>query len=371
MLTRAQLAAALPALGRRPSSLDAFLAPLNAALEEFDIDNVARVRAFLAQMGHESNDFTRLVENMNYSAERLRAVFPKYFKTMAVAREYAHQPEKIANRVYANRLGNGPPESGDGWRFRGNGITHLTGRANHKEAGEALGVDFETHPELAREPEHMFRVAGWFWKTRGLNVLADKNQFETITRRINGGINGLDDRLERWARAKRAIQSLSEDDDSTPLAAPQSPSVVLGGGEPAAASLEQPPAAAGPSVSVVNTTEPTTQTVNAEAGSMVNVAAPPADAAPAAPVAGGAVNDDPVKANKQGLLTKISTWAGSATGLSFVVDQLAKLTGMPPEVLRMLIVGIFALAALAIIIAAIDHIHTKWTRSRPDLVNTK
>jgi putative chitinase len=178
--------------------------PLNVAMVEFGIDKPVRVAAFLAQVAHESGELTRLVENLNYSAERLQEVFRKYF-TADRAREYARKPERIANYVYADRNGNGPMDSGDGWRFRGRGLLQVTGRANYQEAAEALDVDLVEQPELLERPDLAARSAGAFWRRAGCNGLADTGEFKTLTRRINGGVNGLSERLEYFARAKAVL----------------------------------------------------------------------------------------------------------------------------------------------------------------------
>lgn len=204
LLTKDELANVCPALAKA-GRVDEYLPFINAALEEFAINTPVRIAAWLAQMAHESIEMMALHENMNYSAERLRQVFPKYFPTAARAQLYAHKPEAIANLVYANRYGNGGPETGDGWRFRGAGITHLTFRDNFREFGAALGVDLVAQPELAADPTVMFRIAARYWATRGCNTLADAGSFETITRRINGGLNGQSSRLVYWARAKKAL----------------------------------------------------------------------------------------------------------------------------------------------------------------------
>jgi putative chitinase len=349
-LSREQLMAAMPALRGRKAMVDAELPYLNDALEEFGITTERRIAAFLAQMGHESVDFTKLTENLNYSAKRLREVFPKYF-TAAQAAAYAGQPERIANRVYANRMGNGPESSGDGWRFRGNGITHLTGRKNHEIAGKYFGVDFVARPDLVRSPEYKYRVAGWYWKTNGLNELADRNAFEAITRRINGGLNGQPDRLRRWAKAKAALADYDETKASVATAAAL-PATETAAGES--------PSGAQPAVVPV-----------------VAVAAPavlPVEAVP-----GGGIKDDAEKANNQSLVTKIWKWVGAATGggtiATLALDKVPLLSGFSPEVQLFIVKGVFAAALLfgviAVIIAAVDHLQTKYIKARPDLQNTK
>lgn len=175
-----------------------WLDALNASAEEFEINTAARTVPWLANLSHESAGFTTLVENLNYGA----AALLDYWKctpqrtwgfTPDEARAYARKPEKIANRVYANRYGNGPESSGDGWRYRGRGIIQLTFRDNYQEFGDALGVDLIANPDDALGVVVACRVAGRFWQTRGCNELADVMDDVAIRRRINGGTNGLAD----------------------------------------------------------------------------------------------------------------------------------------------------------------------------------
>lgn len=191
--------------------------PLRMAMIRYNIDNPNRVRAFLAQIGHESGQLSAVVENLNYSAKALRSVFGKYFKTDAEAEKYARKPEAIANVVYANRLGNGDTKSGDGWRYRGRGLIQITGKSNYNEASQKmyalpLGVDFVDEPELLATPDYAAQSAAWWWENAGLNAIADglggandTEVFKQITKRINGGYNGLDDRLAIYERAKTVI----------------------------------------------------------------------------------------------------------------------------------------------------------------------
>lgn len=191
--------------------------PLRMAMIRYNIDNPNRVRAFLAQIGHESGQLSAVVENLNYSAKALRSVFGKYFKTDAEAEKYARKPEAIANVVYANRLGNGDTKSGDGWRYRGRGLIQITGKSNYNEASQKmyalpLGVDFLNEPELLATPDYAAQSAAWWWENAGLNAVADglggandTEVFKQITKRINGGYNGLDDRLAIYERAKTVI----------------------------------------------------------------------------------------------------------------------------------------------------------------------
>lgn len=180
-----------------------FIGPLNAAMVKWDITTDARIAAFLAQAMHESAEFTRLEENLNYSAEALVRVWPKRF-TLEEAQACAHKPELIANRVYADRLGNADAASGEGWLYRGRGLFQITGKDNYRHCSIAIAGDADTllmNPELLASTQYACESAGWFWNARGLSDLADRGGFEEITRKINGGINGLVDRVAYWHRA--------------------------------------------------------------------------------------------------------------------------------------------------------------------------
>ena len=181
---------------------DAVVGALDAAMRRFEIATPARMAAFCAQLAHESGQLQRWTENLSYRWERLRQVFPKYFPSDAEARPFDRKPERIANRVYANRMGNGPEASGDGWRYRGRGPIQLTGKDNYRACGQGIGVDLVDDPDLLVTPEPGCLAAAWFWARNGLNALADAGDFVTITRRINGGLNGLAERREFWERAK-------------------------------------------------------------------------------------------------------------------------------------------------------------------------
>ncbi len=185
-----------------------FELPLDAAMTAFAINTPKRAAAFLAQAAHESNEFTRLQENLSYSTpERLMEVFKGRFTGLADAAQYLRQPEKLANRVYANRLGNGDTSSGDGWRFRGRGLFQLTGRANYMAAGDGLGTDYKANPDLVAEPPDAAFTAAWYWAVGNLNAMADVGQIDVITRRINGpAMLGAD---ERRALYQRFLQVLA------------------------------------------------------------------------------------------------------------------------------------------------------------------
>lgn len=204
MITRTQLLKIMPFSATR---LDSFIDPLNAAMEEFGITTKEREAAFLAQVAHESTQLSRLVENLNYSAFGLQTTFKKYF-TEQTALQFAKQPEKIANRVYANRNGNDDEASGDGWKFRGRGLIQITGKNNYSACSEGLFQDDNfliDQPDVLEQPQSACRSAAWFWMANGLNDLADAGKFEAITRRINGGVNGLIERESFLARANIAL----------------------------------------------------------------------------------------------------------------------------------------------------------------------
>lgn len=176
----------------------------------FSLTTPTRQSAFLAQAAHESAGFTRLTENLNYSATGLAATWPGRFRgadgqPSALARALHRRPEAIANVVYANRMGNGPEASGDGWRYRGRGLLQITGRAQYQRCGAALGLPLVEQPDLLALPEPAVLSAAWFWQVNGLNELADAGDFEAIARRINGGLNGLAERRALWAKFREVL----------------------------------------------------------------------------------------------------------------------------------------------------------------------
>jgi putative chitinase len=177
-----------------------WIAPMNTAMERFDVNTPKRHAAFLAQVMYESAAFTALEENLNYSASRLRAIFPTHF-TAAEAQQYQHNPAAIANRVYANRYGNGDEASGDGWTFRGRGLIQITFRDNYRACGGGLGISLETGPDALTQPDNAALSAAWYWKSHGCNELADAGDFVRITRAINGGTNGLAQRTALYRHA--------------------------------------------------------------------------------------------------------------------------------------------------------------------------
>ena len=199
MVTSAQL---VEAFHISESLADQIVEPLNAAMEEFEITTPAQQAMFLAQCCHESGHFKRTVENLNYSADGLNRIFPKYFRNAGRdAQEYHRQPEKIANVVYASRMGNGDTASGDGWRFRGRGYIQLTGRSNYIACSEDLEIDLIENPDYLESPEGAARSAAWFWWQNDLNDFADKGDIVGNTKRVNGGTIGLEERKELWEKA--------------------------------------------------------------------------------------------------------------------------------------------------------------------------
>ena len=188
------------------SAADLWLQPLQEAMGLYDIGTPEREAHFLAQCAHESDGFRHLVENLNYSASVLLQVFGSRF-TPQQAVDYAHNAEGIANRVYGGRLGNGDEASGDGWLFRGRGLIQITGRENYTRFGRAVGTKVEENPDLLAQPQMAALSAAWFWSIKGCNELADAGDFVGITKRINGGTEGIDDRARWLAKAKTALDT--------------------------------------------------------------------------------------------------------------------------------------------------------------------
>lgn len=174
-------------------------------LPDYEINTPQRIAAFIAQCAHESGGFTALRENLNYRAVTLRKIFPKYFPTDAMAQQYAGKQEAIANLVYANRMGNGPPESGDGYRYSGKGLIQLTGKDNYTWFAASLSISVEEAAEYLQTFEGAAQSACWFWETNNLNQWADKGDILTLTKRINGGTIGLDDRIKHYEHALHVL----------------------------------------------------------------------------------------------------------------------------------------------------------------------
>ncbi len=167
----------------------------NETFDRWGIKTARQQAAFIGQCGHECGNFTKLEEGLSYAADRLMKIWPRRFPTMEVAQKYARNPKALANYVYANRMGNRDEASGDGWRFRGSGWLQLTGHDNFYHASKACGVDFVMNPDLVRTPKYAAMTAGWFWATHNCNELAERGDNLALTKKINGGTIGLDDRI--------------------------------------------------------------------------------------------------------------------------------------------------------------------------------
>jgi putative chitinase len=174
---------------------------LDQLLPDYEIDTPQRVAAFIAQCAHESGNFRFLRENLNYSAKGLMTTFKKYFPTEALATQYQRQPERIANRVYANRMGNGDEASGDGWRYCGRGLIQLTGKDNYTFFAGSLSITEDEAAEYLKTFEGAAQSACWFWEQNNLNRFADAGDIKGLTRAINGGFIGLEDRIQHYNHA--------------------------------------------------------------------------------------------------------------------------------------------------------------------------
>lgn len=183
---------------------------LNETFDRFQIDTPIRRASFIGQCGHECGNFKVLEENLNYRAATLLKLFPRTPKrswgfTPEEAAQYEKQPKKIANRIYANRMNNRDEASGDGYRFRGRGCIQLTGASNYHHAGKALGFDFIMEPDLVATPKYAAMTAGWFWNTHKINHFADMQDWVGMTKKINGGTIGLDDRIKHIMQALQVL----------------------------------------------------------------------------------------------------------------------------------------------------------------------
>ena len=174
---------------------------LNETFARFNLTTNNQKAMFIGQCSHESGNFRLLQENLNYKAATLMKLWPKRFPTLEVANQYAGNARAIANKVYADRMGNRDEASGDGYRFRGKGLVQLTGHSNHFHAGKALGIDFVMQPDLVATPKYAALTAGWFWDTHKLNPPADALDYTKVTKIINGGTIGLDDRIKHVQHA--------------------------------------------------------------------------------------------------------------------------------------------------------------------------
>jgi putative chitinase len=199
-ITREQLAQMIP----KNQYVSHWHEALSAILPEYEINTVQRIAAFVAQCAHESGEFNALKENLNYKAASLRKIFPKYFPDDAIANRYASMPNKqeaIANRIYASRMGNGDEASGDGFRYCGRGLIQLTGKENYSWFAASLEMPVEDVSEYLGTFEGAVQSACWFWETNNLNQWADKGDILTLTKRINGGTIGLEDRIKHYEHA--------------------------------------------------------------------------------------------------------------------------------------------------------------------------
>lgn len=203
VITPALLDAVSPLCG--PHALT-YAAPLTTACARFNANTPQRVAAFLAQIMQESGALNSVVENLMYSAARLRIVWPDHFPSTAIAAQYAYKPQQIASRAYADRMGNGDEASGDGWMYRGRGLIQVTGKDNYAAMGKVLRLPLVPAPEMLEQPDNAALSAAAFWQTRGCNELADSNDFQQITRKITGGTTALAQRYAFWDNARRALK---------------------------------------------------------------------------------------------------------------------------------------------------------------------
>jgi putative chitinase len=191
-------------IGKNPY-LDYWHGAICQILPVYGIDSPKRVAAFIAQCAHESGNFRFLKENLNYKAESLNKTFKKYFPTLESAQPYAKKPEMIANKVYANRMGNGDEASGDGFRYLGRGLIQLTGKNNYTLFAAAIDTPLEEIPEYLGTFEGAVQSACWFWEQNNLNPIADQGDIITLTKRINGGTIGLEDRIKHYNHALHVL----------------------------------------------------------------------------------------------------------------------------------------------------------------------
>ena len=191
---------------KKNKEIDEWFGAMEEMLPKYEINTIDRVAGFLAQCAHESLDFTILKENLNYSADALNRVFPKYFERAGRdAQEYHRQPEKIANVIYASRMDNGDTASGDGYRFRGRGVIQLTGRHNYTKFGQSIGKSAEEVIPYVETKQGALESACWFWSSNGINRYADAQDIVGMTKRINGGTIGLEDRKHHYSHALEVL----------------------------------------------------------------------------------------------------------------------------------------------------------------------
>lgn len=210
------------ATGAQPDVATLLLPFMLGTLKAYEINTTVRISAFLSQAAHESGSFSRMEENLNYSAKRLAVVWPRRFARTDVNGDYvkdeknknepndlalalANRPERLACHVYADRNGNGSVESGDGWKYRGRGIFQLTGKANYRAASDALNETFVEEPDRVKLPFNACLTAGWYWSSKRLSKFADTEDLEGLSKAINGGLNGLDERVAAYHKAKAVL----------------------------------------------------------------------------------------------------------------------------------------------------------------------
>lgn len=220
MLTKAQLKSLFPKA--MDADLEAFVTFGEQALKDSGIlQGINRLQYFLAQLGHESSGLTHKEENLSYSASRLTEIWPSRFPTLEVAKKYERNPEKLANFVYGGRLGNVNP--GDGYKFRGRGYIQLTGRETYREVGKIAGLDLENDPDLAAKPENAVKIACAYWSWKKLNATCDVGDFTALTKKINGGTNGLSDRMDWLTKVQNVLKAVTSDQ---PAPTPSKPPVT-------------------------------------------------------------------------------------------------------------------------------------------------
>lgn len=207
MITKEKLLAIVPAASRSNIDLNVLCNSMNEVFADAanQLNTVNRQAAFIAQCAHESGSFCHAAENLNYKAAGLMKIFHKYFPDDIHATLYEHQPEKIANRVYASRMGNGDEASGDGYKYRGRGFIQLTGKDNYTKCGHAIGKDLNTDPDYLTTPEGALKSALWFWNAHNLSPLADSDDILHMTKKINGGTIGLEERTALYNKAKTVL----------------------------------------------------------------------------------------------------------------------------------------------------------------------
>lgn len=209
MLSHDILRKAFPTMPK--ATREMVIANIEPALVKFNITTPRRISSFVGQLAHESANFTRMVENLNYSAKRLREVWPKHFPSPGVAAQYAHRPAAIGARAYRLRMGNGDEASGDGFKFRGRAWIMVTGKNNYLAVAKAFGMTLDETVAYLETPDGAFMASAWWWQTHRLNELADGWQITESTKVINGGLNGLDDRKAKCNALKIALTTGSRD----------------------------------------------------------------------------------------------------------------------------------------------------------------